>query len=79
MERFEIENMEETETNENGFIPLPQLFKDTLLLGGFFALTVMAVIAYMDRWRHQILEHDRMTLEFHRIRRRGNELAEREE
>ena len=79
MERFEIETMEEPQINENGFIPLPQLLKDTFLLGGFIALTILAIVSYMDRWRRSILDQDRMTIEFQRLRVRGNELAEREE
>ena len=82
MERHETENMEITENlemNQNGFIPLPQLVKDTLLLGGFIAFTIFCVISYMDRWRRQILEQDRMTIEFQRIRQRGNQLTEHNE
>ena len=79
MDRFEIEIMEETQTNENGFIPLPQLLKDTFLLGGFIAVTILGIVKYMDRWRRSILEQDRMTMEFQRLRVRGNELAEQDE
>ena len=82
MDIQETENMEITENieiNQNGFIPIPQLIKDTLLLGGFIALATFCVISYMSRWRRQILEQDRMTIEFQRIRQRANELTEHNE
>ena len=82
MERHETESMEiseNVEISQNGFIPIPQLIKDTLLLGGFITLTFFCVISYMGRWRRQILEQDRMTIEFQRIRQRGNQLTEHNE
>ena len=82
MERHETESMEiseNVEISQNGFIPIPQIIKDTLLLGGFITLTIFCVISYMGRWRRQILEQDRMTIEFQRIRQRGNQLTEHNE
>ena len=82
MDIHQTEDMEITENveiNQNGFIPIPQIIKDTLLLGGFIALTIFSVISYMGRWRRQILEQDQMTIEFQRIRQRANELTEHNE
>ena len=78
MEGHTQTTMNEINENDDGFIPIPELFKDTFLIGGFITLSFFGVVAYLGRWRRSILGQDRMTLEFQELRERAKALAKNE-
>ena len=69
-----IENKENQ--NEDSWIPIPEICKDCLIILEFLILFIFLFIAYLSRWRRNIIEKDQMTEDFEKLMERANQIKD---
>ena len=69
-----IENKENQ--NEESWIPIPEICKDCLIILEFLILFIFLFIAYLSRWRRNIIEKDQMTEDFEKLMERANQIKD---
>lgn len=69
-----IENSENK--NEESWIPIPEICKDCLIILEFLILFIFLFIAYLSRWRRNIIEKDQMTEDFEKLMERANQIKD---
>ena len=69
-----IENKENQ--NEDSWIPIPEICKDCLIIVEFLILFIFLFIAYLSRWRRNIIEKDQMTEDFEKLMERANQIKD---
>ena len=69
-----IENSENK--NEESWIPIPEICKDCLIIVEFLILFIFLFIAYLSRWRRNIIEKDQMTEDFEKLMERANQIKD---
>ena len=70
-----IENSEKNQ-NEDSWIPIPEIFKDCLIIFEFLILFIFLFIAYLSRWRRNIIKKDQMTEDFEKLMERANQIKD---
>ena len=73
--KIEIENQEEIQT-EDSLIPLPEWLKDVLIIFEFLILFFFLLIAFLGRWRRNIIKKDKMTEDFEKLMERANQIKD---
>ena len=69
-----IENSENK--NEESWIPIPEICKDCLIILEFLILFIFLFIAYLSRWRRNIIKKDQMTEDFEKLMERANQIKD---
>ena len=70
-----IENSEKNQ-NEDSLIPIPEICKDCLIIVEFLILFIFLFIAYLSRWRRNIIQKDQMTEDFEKLMERANQIKD---
>ena len=70
-----IENSEKNQ-NEDSWIPIPEICKDCLIIVEFLILFIFLFIAYLSRWRRNIIQKDQMTEDFEKLMERANQIKD---
>ena len=61
---------------EESWIPIPEICKDCLIILEFLILFIFLFIAYLSRWRRNIIKKDRMTEDFEKLMERANQIKD---
>ena len=66
----------ELNQDEDSLIPIPEVFKDFLIILEFLVLFLFLFIAYLERWRRNIINRDQMTVDFEKLMERANQMKD---
>ena len=69
-----IENSENKK--DESWIPIPEICKDCLIILEFLILFIFLFIAYLSRWRRNIIKKDQMTEDFEKLMERANQIKD---
>ena len=73
--KVEMKNSEEIQDN-NSILPFPEILKDCMIIFEFLLLFLFLFIAYLGRWRRNIIKKDKMTEDFEKLMERANQIKD---
>ena len=76
MESKKVE-MKNSDKNQNdSILPFPEILKDCMIIFEFLLLFLFLFLAYLSRWRRNIIKKDKMTEDFEKLMERANQIKD---
>ena len=70
-------DMKNSEENQNdSILPFSEILKDCIIIFEFLLLFLFLFLAYLSRWRRNIIKKDKMTEDFEKLMERANQIKD---